>query len=211
MSDTEFPRHARRAGLVYLGIILLGLSGELALRAPLIDWQDSAATATNIAAAPTRIALSIGFDLAMAALDVTLALLFLKMLRPVHAARARAATALRLIQAAILVVNALLLWPVTTATDPLPLFARHAAGYDLGLIFFAGNCLLMAWLLARTGRLPRLIPIGIAASGLVYLLGSLTRFLAPEINTAMQPAYVIPIIAETALALWLLFAPKARA
>lgn len=69
----------------------------------------------------------------------------------------------------------------------------------------------MAWLLRATHRPARWLPYGIAASGVVYLVGSLTRFYAPDINALMQPAYLIPVISETSLALWLLFGRGARA
>lgn len=210
MPDKAFARHARLAGLLYLGIILFGLTGEVALRGPLIDWSDGAATAAALGADSFRFRLSVGFDLVMATLDIALALTFLRMLQSVHRPAALSATALRLVQAVILVANAALVWSAPDAANPLPLLARHAAGYDLGLVFFAGNCLLMAWLLRATGRPPRWLPIGIAASGLIYLSGSLTRFFAPEINTLMQPAYLIPVISETGLALWLLFGRRAR-
>ncbi len=211
MHSSAFARHARLAGLLYLGIIAFGMTGEAALRAPLIDWSDGAATAARLAEGAARFRLSIGFDLVMAALDIALALTFLAMLRPVHAPAAYTATALRLAQAAVLVGNALLVWPAPEVAHPLPLLARHAAGYDLGLIFFAFNCFVMAWLLRATHRPPRWLPYGIAASGVVYLVGSLTRFYAPDINALMQPAYLIPVISETSLALWLLFGRGARA
>lgn len=208
MTSSAFSRHARLAGGLYIGIIVLGLTGEVALRAPLIDWSDGTTTAEALAAGAARFRLSVGFDLIMAALDILLALVFLRMLRPVHRPATYAATALRLVQATILVGNAFLVWPAPEVAHPLPLIARHAAGYDLGLLFFGGNCLLMAWLLRETGRPPRWIPFGIAAAGLVYLIGSSTRFLAPNLNAAIQPAYLIPVIAETGLALWLLTSRK---
>lgn len=210
MHDTALFHHARLAGFLYLGIILFGLTGEVALRGPLIDWNNSATTAAALSANTFQFRLSIGFDLIMAALDIALALTFLRMLQSVHGTAARAATGLRLVQALILIANAALVWPASDVSDPLPFLARHAAGYDLGLLFFAGNCLLMALLLKETHRIPRWLPLGIAASGLVYLCGSVTRFLAPDINAVMQPAYLIPVISETGLALWLLFGRHAR-
>ncbi|MDV4145320.1 DUF4386 domain-containing protein [Shimia sp. FJ5] len=211
MTNPAFARLARLAGVLYLGIILLGLTGEVALRGPLIDWSDGAATAAALGRETLRFRLSVGFDLTMAAFDIAVAFVFLRMLQCVHRPAAITATILRLIQAAILVANALLVWPAPEVAHPLPLIARHAAGYDLGLIFFAFNCFVMAWLLHATRRPPRWLPFGIAASGLVYLVGSLTRFFAPDLNTLMQPAYLIPVVAETSLALWLLFGRGARA
>jgi len=88
--------------------------------------------------------------------------------------------------------------------------AMHAYGYDLGLIFFGVNCLLTAVLIVQSGFVPRVLGIGIGLSGLVYLSGSILRFLAPELHGIVAPAYVVPLVAETAFGLWLLFTPRNR-
>lgn len=197
----------RTAGLLYLGIIILGVTSEGILRGGLIDWSDAPATAAGIAGSMTRFRLSIGFDLLMAVLDVTLAVVFFHMLRGVDEVRALLAMVFRLMQAAIIATGLIGLFAVEQAVqsggDSLPLLARHAAGYDLGLFFFAFNAFFMADLLCRAGA-PRVIAGGIAAAGLVYLVGSVTRFLAPEWNAAMQMAYAVPLVGETALMVWLL-------
>ncbi|MDQ2091983.1 DUF4386 domain-containing protein [Marimonas arenosa] len=218
MADTDMDIMTERpllraAGLLYLGIILLGVSSEALLRGGLIDWADGAATAAAIAEQATRFRLSLGFDLAMAACDVGLAVLFYRLLRRVDETRALMAMVFRLMQAAVIAAGLMTLYAaqqaVAAGDDPLPLLARHAAGYDLGLFFFGINALLMAGLLCRAG-VPRLIAGGIGAAGLVYLAGSLTRFVWPDLNAAMQPAYLVPLVAETALMLWLLIASAKR-
>ncbi|MDU8926027.1 DUF4386 domain-containing protein [Alisedimentitalea sp. MJ-SS2] len=196
------------AGLLYLGIIGLGISSEVLLRGPLIDWTDSTATTWAIATGESRFRLSLGFDLVMAGFDVTLAVMLFHLLRGVDEMWALMAMAFRLMQAAVIAANLLFLVAAQDAikigADPLPCLRMHAAGYDLGLAFFGVNALLMAGLLCNWGA-PRLFAWGIAAAGLVYLAGSLTRFLAPEWNAAMQPAYLVPVLAETALMAWLLW------
>ncbi len=82
--------------------------------------------------------------------------------------------------------------------------ALHGLGYDLGLIFFGVNCAVMAAMLRRAGLAGRLLPLALAGSGLVYLTGSLTALFAPALNAAMQPAYALPLLAETAFCLWLI-------
>lgn len=61
---------ARRAGLLYLVIIIAGLGAELGLRRPLIDLDDSNATAAAILAAPGQFRLAIATDLVMALSDL---------------------------------------------------------------------------------------------------------------------------------------------
>ncbi len=204
---TEFARSARFAGILYLGIIVLGIGAEAALRGPLIDWNDGTATAQALQAQMGRFRLSIGFDIAMAVLDVALAVVFFGMLRAVNAQLALLAMVFRLMQAAVIAGAVLFLVPATQMGDPLPWLTLHATGYDLGLVFFGVNTLIMAQLLA--GIAPRWICGAMLAAGAVYLFGSVTRFMAPGLNAVMQPAYVIPVVAEVSLMLWLLvWAPR---
>lgn len=200
----------RAAGLLYLAIIALGVSSEGVLRREVIDWADSAATAQALAQGAWQFRLSLGFDLAMAACDIALAVLFFRMLRAAGEVWALMAMVFRLMQAALIAAGLMLLYGAEQAAasgaDPLPLLAQHAAQYDLGLFFFGINALLMAGLLRRFG-VPWWLAGGICAAGWVYLAGSVTRFLAPEWNAWMQPAYLVPLLAESALMLWLLVAP----
>ncbi len=209
-----FRTYARPAGAAYLLIILFGVASEAALRAPLVDWTSAEITAEAIAGNLAQFRLSIGFDLLMIVFDVTVAVLFYRMLRPVDATLSTVAMTFRLIEASVIAANLMTLFAVeqtvTTGGDPLPLLALHAAGYDLALVFFGVNCLITAFLLCHSGAIHGLIAGGIGAAGVVYLAGSFTRFLAPEWNAAMQPAYLVPLIAETALCLWLLRGPARK-
>lgn len=204
---TDNTSIARAAGLAYLGIIVLGIGAELALRGPLIDMADSAGTAAAISEGEVLWRASIGADMVMAALDVTLALLLFRLFRPVDARLSAAALVLRLVQMAVIAAHLPLLDAVPGMENPLPEIARHAAGYDMGLWFFGLNGLVTAVLLVR-GRAPRLLAWLIGVAGVVYLSGSLTRFVAPDLNAAMQPAYVLCLVAELAFALWLLHGAK---
>lgn len=205
------PEHpliiARRAGLAYIGIILCGIGAELILRGPLIEMTDPAATAAAIAANDGLWRASIGADLVMATLDVLLAVLLFRLFRPVDATLAGLAMVLRLVQMAVISAHLTLLDAAPGMENPLPALARHAAGYDLGLWFFGLNGLLMAVLLSRGGA-PRALAWLVGAAGVVYLAGSLTRFVAPDVNALMQPAYLVPLVAETSFAIWLLLGAR---
>ena len=115
----------------------------------------------------------------------------------------------RLIQAALIGASLVLLAGVPAALEAgmpdtaLLLTALYGTGYDIGLVFFGVNCLLMAVLLTRAG-LPRALSLGIGAAGLVYLAGSAARLFAPDLHPVIQPAYLVPLLAESALCLWLL-------
>lgn len=170
--------------------------------------------------------LGVAADAAMAMADVALAVLLYLLLRSVSPALSLTAMVFRLVQSAIIGTNllnqqtALLMLseglggtgtPAASAfsTDQLAMLAaysleRHAYGYDLGLLFFGVNCLLVGYLVIRAGFLPTLLGYALAASGIVYLVGSTLRILAPALSDAFALAYIVPLLAESALALWLL-------
>lgn len=214
------PKQARFAGLCYLIIILCGVGSEVALRGPLIDMNSATETVQAISASLLRFRLSILADVVMAIADVVLALLLFWMFRRVSAGLALGALISRLLQAGLIAASllnlqaALLLLPMAGAKGNVDLvlsfIVMHAYGYDLGLIFFGVNCLLTALLIINSGFVPKVIGVGIGLSGLVYLTGSVLRFLAPDLHGLIGPAYAVPLIAETAFCLWLLVLPRHR-
>ena len=205
------PRLVRLAGALYLTIIVCGLTAELALRGPLLQGTlDQIAKA--LLANTQQLRLSTLLDVVMLLADVTLALVFYRLLRPLSEPLALAAMVFRLGQAVLIGASlmALASTPALLADNPriaVHMTTLHGIGYDVGLILFAVNSLIMAVLLWRS-QVPNVIAVGIAASGGVYAAGSLTRLIAPDLLPLVEPAYVVPMIAESALCLWLLI--KAR-
>lgn len=206
----------RLAGVLYLAIILLGITAEAILRGPLVDPDNAAATAAAVRAAPLRFHLGTAADLVMALCDVGLAALLYALFRPVSPVLALVAMVFRLVEAAGIGANLTLLqgaWLVVASpagslaeADALAalLLHLHAHGYDLALAFFAVNSLTTGALIWRSGFVPRFIGVGIAAAGAVYLTGSFLRILAPGLAMNFAPAYVLPLVAESAFCLWLL-------
>jgi hypothetical protein len=203
---------ARLAGVLYLLIILLGLGSELGIRQPLL-MLDGEANAARIATALPGLRLGLVLDAGMIACDVALAMVLFQLLRPAGETLAMIAAGLRLVQTAT--IAAALQFQIATLRAPAEqvpdLLELQSMGYDFGLIFFAINTLLTALLLARIRLVPPWLCWLLALAGLVYLFGSLTRFLAPGMNTAMQSAYVLPMVAESAFCLWLLLRVKGSA
>jgi hypothetical protein len=216
-SELPPPAYARIAGLLYLVIICAGIFGEAFVRGQLVVPADPAITLANIQASTALFLSGFVADSIMLLCDVALAVLLYFLLKPVDARLALLAMVFRLIQAAVLGVNLLGLVAIGLLVSGdftgdadlgkrvLLLFELHAHGYDLGLLFFAVSNLILGYLIIRSGFLPALLGIGLQASAVVYLVGSYTRFLAPEWLSAVQPAYVVPLAAESALCLWLLF------
>lgn len=206
---------ARLAGLLYLVIIISGLGAELGLRGPLIDFSDADATAATILAAPSQFRLAIAVDLVMALSDAGLAILLYLIFRTMAPGLALSAMVFRLIQTVLIAVSLMALlaaWLVLTRAEGLadaPTLALvfldlHAHGYDLGLVFFGVNSLIMGLLVWRSGLFAKVFGAGLAIAGLVYLTGSGLRFFAPDLSLTFMPAYGVTILAETAFCLRLL-------
>jgi len=208
-------RQIRIAGLFYLIIIVAGLGAELGLRGPLIDLADAEGTATAILAAPGQFRLAIAADLIMALCDAGLAILLCLIFRSAAPALALSAMVFRLIQTVLIAANLMALqaaWLLISGGTEvagaealaLVFLDLHGHGYDLGLVFFGVNSLIMGMLVWRSGVFARVFSIGLAAAGLVYLTGSALRFFAPDLSAAFAPAYGVTILAETAFCLRLL-------
>jgi hypothetical protein len=206
-------REARLAGVLYLVIIAAGLGAEVGIRATLIAPGDPAATAANILAREGLFRLSLALDVAMGLSDAGLAVLLFVLLRPAGPTLALTAMVFRLVQTAILGANLLnqqaallaLTGPAPAEPEALALLmlATQSAGYDLALFFFGVASVMLGVLIFRSGYLPRGLGVLLAAAGAVYLTGSALRFLAPTLWEVFAPAYGVTILAETALALWL--------
>ncbi len=204
------PQQMRLAGLCYLIIILCGVGSEVVLRGPLIDFGSAEWTAQAIMAETLWFRLSIVADVVMALADAAVAMLLFLIFRPVSVALAFSALVFRLLQSGLIAAGLLNLQMALLVNDvdlALGFIALHAYGYDLGLIFFGVNCFLTGHLIIRSGSVPPILGIGIGMSGLVYLTGSILRFAAPDLHGFVAPAYVVPLISETAFCLWLLILP----
>lgn len=211
----DLARKVRLAGLLYLVIIVTGLGAELGLRGPLIDLEDAGGTAMSILAAPGQFRLAIAADLLMALSDAGLAILLYLVFRTVAPGLALSAMVFRLIQTVLIAANLMALqaaWLLLSSTDGVTdapalalLFLNlHAHGYDLGLVFFGVNSLIMGVLVWRSGLFSRVFGVALTIAGLVYLIGSGLRFFAPEVSAVFAPVYVLTILAETAFCLRLL-------
>lgn len=210
----------RWAGLLYLLVFVFGIFSELVLRAPAIVSGDAEMTAANILGSQGTFYLSIAADLVMVLSDVALALLLFVIFRPVSKTLAMVAAGFRLTQSAILAVNLLNLFAgavlvmhpgslsgfTAEQSNAMALFfiELHGAGYDLGLFFFAIACLVLGWLIVRSGFAPKALGYVVAASGVVYFVGSTSVFFAQDAAEMVSYFYVIPMVAEAWFALWLL-------
>jgi len=211
---------ARIAGLLYLIIIVFGIWAEVFVRSGIVVSGDAGATAQNIAASPGLFRAGFVADSIMVLCDIGLAVLLYILLKPVGLEVALVAMFFRLAQAAVLAVNLLNYYAAILLLDGTGLAAvfeadhlnamvafylnLHSHGYDLGLLFFGIHCLLLGYLIFKSRYMPRILGTLVMAAGLVYLIGTYTRFLVPDYVATVAPIYLVAVISEVSLCVWLL-------
>ena len=212
---------ARLGGLLYLGIIVFGLFSEVGVRAALAVPNDPAATAANILSNAVLFRVAFVADLGMLIFDLSLALIFYKLLKPTSPTLAMAALLTRLAMDATLglnMMNHFLALMVLDAPAYMSVFSveqlqavalfgleAHAVGYSIGLIFFAFHCLVLGTLLYRSKLFPKVFGPLMALAFASYLIDSGAKFLIAGYSSNDYPFIMFPaLIAEVSLCLWLL-------
>ena len=212
---------ARIGGVLYLIIIVLGLFGQAFVRDRIIVAGDAAATAANIRSLESLWRFGIAAEFVLLMCAVSLTLIFFVLLRPVSRELALLAVCFNLVSLAVEAAAALdlvaALLPLANAEylgafQPEQLYAMaslsvqsHAYGFGIGLIFFGCECLLLGYLIFRSGYLPKALGVLMPIAGLCYLTNSFALLLAPGIASRLFPAILVPaFVGEASLCLWLL-------
>jgi hypothetical protein len=212
--------YARIGGVLYLIIIAAGLFAEAFVRDRLVVPADAAATATNIMAHETLFRLGIAADLTTFLFAIALTMILYALLRPVSNNLALLMVFFNLVQDAIGGINALNTYrplQLLAGADYLKAFSSeqlqamalvslkaHSVGFGVALIFFGSSCLVLGYLLFRSGFFPRLFGILMTIAGLCYLINSLALLLSPPLAGALFPWVLLPaFVGELSLALWL--------
>jgi hypothetical protein len=213
--------YARIGGILYLLIIVAGALGEIFIRGRLIVSGDAVSTANHIMTSQSLWRIGIAGDIMMHVFDIPLMLVFYVLLKPVNKKLALLAVLFNLIQTAVLVANKLnLLMPLfllgnadyMKVFEPNQLYALvylfvklHDYGFGVGLIFFGFECMVLGYLISRSGYFPKIIGILMQVAGLSYLTNSFVLLLAPPFASVIVPAILLPaLIGESSLCLWLI-------
>lgn len=213
-------RIARVAGIGYLIIIVAGIFAEFAVRSRLIVSGDPAATASNILGSESLFRISMASDMLMIGADLVVAVALYVLLSPINRPLALTAAFFRLVMDSILGINllnllaALMLFKssgdlAAFETDQLHAAAMsfldaHALGYSIGLIPFGLGTLVIGYLLFTSKYVPTAVAVLVSLASVVYLTGSFAHILTPNFyEESFQPAFLLPFVAELALALWL--------
>jgi len=208
---------ARIAGLLYLALAVLSAFGLVYVPSMLIVPGDAAATANNIVTSESLFRLGFMSNLIAFTVNVFVALLLYKLLKPVNKSMASLMVILILIGLAIGMLNelnqfaALLLLGgadhLTAFTaDQLQAFAAlfldiYQHGFSIAHIFWGLWLFPLGYLVFKSGFLPKVIGVLLIIAGLGYLVDFTLFFLFPDITVTISE---FTFVGEVLLILWLL-------
>jgi hypothetical protein len=212
------------AGAGYLVIIVTGLFAEFFVRSSLIVPGDPGATAANISASQLLFRTGIASEFVMLSADILVALALYVLFEAAGKGLALLAAFFRLTHAAVVGGNLLntylpLLFLENAAlTEAFALEQRqalasvfleaHGFGYVIGLVFFGVHCLVLGYLVSRSGFVPRVLGVLLVLAGVGYLIDGFGRTLLPsyvEYESIIAPIVLAPaLIGELSFCLWLL-------
>jgi hypothetical protein len=213
-------RVARLGGVLYLSIILLGAMGEAAVRGSIVVPGNATATAANLRSMEWLWRLGVAGEIVLLTCATALALILYVLLRPVSRDLALMAVFFNLVCIAIEGVAAVslaaTLHPLTNAAyvsaftpNQLDVMAMlsvrsHSAGFGIALIFFGVECVILGYLIFRSGYMPRALGVLMQIAGVCYVINSFALLLSPPLSSRLFPGILVPsLIGELALALWL--------
>jgi len=190
------------------------------VRGQLVVANDAAATAHNIVTHELRYRLGFAAELIEILCTVPLALIFYELFKVVNKRVVLLVVFFNLVGTAIESVDLLNhLAPLTllgggSYLSAIPVEQLQAQAYlslklyELGfaicLVFFGFFCLLLGYLIFRSGFLPRMIGVLLAFQGLCYLVNSFVDFLAPRMADLAFSVLAVSAVGEISLCLWLL-------
>jgi len=214
----SIQRYARLTGVLILISIVFGTFGEAYAPSRLIVSTDAAATAHNILSSPVLFRAGFAAYLVEAVCDVTLALLFYVLLRPVNANLALLSAFLGIVATVtyafaecfyfapeLILSGSNYLTPFTQdqlnalALLSMKLFSR-IAGIFIG--FYGLATIIRGYLVYRSGYLPRALGVLFMIGGFAFVLDNAAVVLAPAYATPLLLFLMAP--AGVAMLLWLL-------
>ncbi|MDM4720680.1 DUF4386 domain-containing protein [Micromonospora sp. WMMA1363] len=216
--STATARQARLAGVGYLLVIAGGLFAEVAARGSLIVPGDAAATARAITDHETLWRWGLAVHLVYLIPAVVVNVLVSGLFRMVAPALARSALVFGVTAVTVEAVSLLHLFlplalieetgAVAALSDgqqqALVYLATRlfATGFAFSLVFFAGFCVLVGWLILRSRLVPRVFGVMMIVAGGCYVVNTLALILSPALADRIAPAILLPIlVAELSLAL----------
>jgi hypothetical protein len=206
--ETSPQLYARVGGVLYLIIIIVGIFGETFVRDKLIVSGDATATAQNIIASESLWRFHITAELFLLICAVALLMILFVLLKPVSRDLALLAAFFNLVsiglEAEFTMYLLEALFPLGNAGYlkafvPEQLYAMaslslksHSYGFGVSLTFFGCFCLVVGYLIFKSGYLPKAVGVRMQIAGLSYLTNSFALVLAPVLANRLFPAILVP-------------------
>jgi hypothetical protein len=220
-AETSPQLYARIGAVLYLIIIVVGLFGEAFVRDRLIVSGDATATAANIRSLESLWRFHIAAELFLLICAVALLLILFVLLRPVSRDLALLAVFFNLVSISLEAAYTLhllaALFPLGNARylkafAPEQLYAMaslslrsHSSGFGVSLIFFGCFCLVIGYLIFRSGFLPKTVGVLMQITGVCYLTSNFMLILTPSVANRVFFVMMVPaFVGEASLCLWLL-------
>jgi len=215
---TSIQAFARIAGVLLLVSLVAGSFGELYVPSVLIVPGNAAATAHNIISSQSLFRMGFAGYLVEAVCDISLTWLLYVILKPVSADIALLAAFFRLVSTAIFAVAeffyvaALLILegagylktfsPPQLNTLALLSLKLYSYGGGIFLVFYGVASIILGYLVARSGYLPKSLGLLFALGGLGFIVLNFTLILAPAYAFDFM---LLPMtLAMLATAIWFL-------
>lgn len=199
---------ARRAGLLYLAVAVLGGFAHFVVRGTIHRPGDAARTTVGVQAHDTLLRVGLIADLAQATIFVLLAMTLHRLLASVGPDVARAMVVFAAMATSIICLNMTFQYAaLATGTNPiyadaigrpeadalvLLAFDVHRHGYLIAQIFFGLWLLPLGHLVRRSRRFPKLLGPVLIVGGATYVTGTLIEFMFPSIGEPTATAIYLP-------------------
>lgn len=209
---------ARIAGVLFLLSFVAGGFGEAYVPSVLIVPGDATATAARIMGSGSLFRLGFAGYLVEALCDVGLTWVLYLLLRPVHRDLALLSVCLRLISTAGFAMGEVLSFSATMIlggahylesfspdqrnTLALLMLKLGTRSGEVFSMFYGAGSIVLGYLMARSGFLPRLLGVLLALSGVGFVTSIFVTVLAPKYASGLFMAPVA--IAGLALTFWML-------
>jgi Domain of unknown function (DUF4386) len=211
---------ARLAGVLWLAVIVTSMAAFF-IQGPMIVSGDAAATARNVAENEGLFRLGFTVNLAAGICYLGVTVLLYALLKPAGRTVAQLAAAFGVAGVTAGAAGSLLQLVALAVLNRAPYLGAFTdaqlqalaytflrldtQGFQLGMLLFGLQVILLGWLIVRSTFLPRALGVLLAIGGLSYVASSLAGLLSPALGAGISP-FVIPaaLIGEGTLVAWLL-------
>ena len=211
---------ARAAGILYVVVFLAAMFGPIYVQSTLVVPGDATATAAAITASKPLFRAGIGSYFVILMSEIPLTILLYVLLRPVNKTLSLIAAAFRVAMTIIHGLNLLNQFSalmLLSGADYLSVFDlsqlralmlfflnAHDIGWSIGMVFLSGHVVLLGYLVAKSGYLPRILGILLVLAGVSYLVDGIGLLLVPGYDVTPVVFAIFITGAELVFPLWLL-------